>query len=77
MQTLDYPLLKTIQGLVSDREVQVCSLYEWQKAILAGYRVWRQVWQNKGGVVVGDLVERSLDYRPEPVAIHASIKTQS
>lgn len=66
VRTLDYPLLKTIQGLVSDREVRVCSLHEWQATILAGYRVWRQVWRNKGGLVVGDLVERTLEYRPAP-----------
>jgi NTP pyrophosphatase (non-canonical NTP hydrolase) len=71
VQTLDYPLLKTIQGLVSDREVRACSLYEWQKAILAGYRVWRQVRQDRGGVVVCDLARRTLEYRqatppPEP-----------
>jgi NTP pyrophosphatase (non-canonical NTP hydrolase) len=63
VHTLDYPLLKTIQGLVSDREVRACSLYEWQKAILAGYHVWRQVRENRGGIVVGDLVNRTLDYR--------------
>jgi NTP pyrophosphatase (non-canonical NTP hydrolase) len=66
VQTLDYPLLKTIQGLVSDREVRASSLYEWQEAILAGYRVWRQVWRNKGGIVVGDLLRRTLEYRPAP-----------
>ena len=45
VRTLDYPLLKTIHGLVSDREVGGCSLQDWQQAILAGYRVWRQVWE--------------------------------
>ena len=71
VQTLDYPLLKTIQGLVSDREVRVCSLFEWQVAILAGYRVWREVWKNKGGLVVGDLRARTLEYRPTPA--HAKL----
>lgn len=64
VQSLDYPLLKTIQGLVSDREVKARSLFDWQKAILAGYRVWRQVWRNKGGLVIADLVKRTLEYRP-------------
>jgi hypothetical protein len=48
VNTLDYTLLKTIQGLVSDREVRTCSLHDWQTAILAGYQVWRHVWRNKG-----------------------------
>jgi hypothetical protein len=72
VHTLDYPLLKTIQGLVSDREVRACSLHEWQKAILAGYDVWRQVWRNKGGILVGDLPGRALQYRPAPVAIQGN-----
>jgi NTP pyrophosphatase (non-canonical NTP hydrolase) len=62
--TLDYPLLKTVQGLVSDREVRVCSLSEWEAAILAGYKVWREVRANGGGVVVGDLLARTVEYRP-------------
>jgi NTP pyrophosphatase (non-canonical NTP hydrolase) len=66
VNTLDYPLLKTIQGLVSDRECRECSLFEWQTAILAGYRVWRPVWANRGGIVVGDLTKRTLDYKPLP-----------
>lgn len=63
VRTLDYSLLKTIHGLVSDREVRVCTLQEWQQAILDGYRVWRQVWQNRGGIVSGDLVAKTLEYR--------------
>jgi NTP pyrophosphatase (non-canonical NTP hydrolase) len=65
VHTLDYPLLKTIQGLVSDREVRACSLHEWQMAILAGYHVWRKVWRNRGGIVVGDLPGRILEYKSD------------
>jgi NTP pyrophosphatase (non-canonical NTP hydrolase) len=69
VETLDYTLLKTIKGLVADREVRVCSLHEWEQAILAGYRVWRLVREHEGGVVVGDLIDRTLDYRlAEPKA---------
>lgn len=63
VQTLDYSLLKTIQGLVSDREVRSRSLQDWQEAILTGYHVWRQVWRNKGGIVSGDLTTKILEYR--------------
>jgi hypothetical protein len=56
---VSYPLLKTIKGLVADREVKVCSLYEWERAILVSYAVWRDVWRNRGGVVVGDLMART------------------
>ena len=38
-------------------------MHEWEQAILAGYRVWRLVREHNGGVVVGDLIGRTLDYR--------------
>jgi hypothetical protein len=65
VQTLDYPLLKTIKALVADREVGARSLGDWERAILEGYRVWRMVRENKGGVLVGDLSNRTISYRPQ------------
>jgi NTP pyrophosphatase (non-canonical NTP hydrolase) len=60
--SLDYHLLKTIRELVSGREVASRSLFEWEQAILAGYRVWRLVRANGGGAVIGDLPARTLTY---------------
>jgi hypothetical protein len=65
VQTLDYSLLKTVKALVADREVGARSLYDWEKAILAGYRVWRLVREHDGGIVIGDLMARCIDYRPK------------
>jgi NTP pyrophosphatase (non-canonical NTP hydrolase) len=65
VDTLDYSLLKKVKGLVTGREVEACSLHEWEEAILAGYRVWRQVWKNRGGLVVGDLLAGSIEYTPD------------
>ena len=61
IKTLDYHLLKTIKSLVSDREVNVRALYEWENAILAGYRVWRKVYDQRGGTVKVDLNQRSIE----------------
>ncbi len=63
VETLDYSLLKKVKGLVAGREVEVCSLHEWERAILEGYRVWRLVRDHRGGIVVGDLLARTLEYR--------------
>lgn len=60
---LDYPLLKAIKALVADREVRACSLYDWELAIMEGYRVWRLVREHNGGIVIGDLNHRTIDYR--------------
>ena len=62
INTLDYHLLKTIHSLVQDREVGVRALFEWENAILAGYRVWRQVYANGGGIVRIDLAQRTIEY---------------
>jgi NTP pyrophosphatase (non-canonical NTP hydrolase) len=60
--TLDYHLLKTIHALVHDREVSIRRLHEWEAAILRGYRVWREVYKNRGGTVRVDLMSRSISY---------------
>lgn len=62
INTLDYHLLKTIHSLVQDREVKVRALFDWENAILAGYRVWRSVYANRGGTVRADLVQRTIEY---------------
>lgn len=64
---LDYALLKTVRNLTSGLEVSQRSLSEWEKAILAGYEVWRQVNQNGGGIVSLDLNACSITYRPSKV----------
>ncbi|MEQ8755017.1 MAG: nucleoside triphosphate pyrophosphohydrolase family protein [Coleofasciculus sp. G1-WW12-02] len=63
VSTLDYQLLKTIKNMTSHLEVSQCSLGNWEKAILNGYEVWRQVEKNRGGKVVVDLDERSIIYQ--------------
>jgi NTP pyrophosphatase (non-canonical NTP hydrolase) len=61
---ISFDLLKTIQQFVSGYEVEECPLSLWEIAILKGYEVFRQVKQNNGGVVVGDRIARTIDYRP-------------
>jgi len=61
--SLDFHLLKTIQDLASGWEVGRCSAFEWERAIFEGYRVWRQVRAEGGGVVVADLSARALSFR--------------
>ncbi len=60
--SLDYHLLKTIHSLVADREVKASSLAEWEQAIFAGYEVWRQVREHRGGTVKVNLRERQISF---------------
>lgn len=64
--SLDYHLLKTIQSLVADREVSVRSLAEWERAIFAGYAVWREVREHRGGTVKVNLLERRISFVGPP-----------
>jgi NTP pyrophosphatase (non-canonical NTP hydrolase) len=64
VDAVDFAVLKTIKGLTADLEVAAAPLRDWERAILEGYRVWRDVWTNNGGVVVGDLLAGTIDYRP-------------
>ncbi|AFY80790.1 nucleoside triphosphate pyrophosphohydrolase family protein [Oscillatoria acuminata] len=63
VKTLDYELLKTIKNMTEHLEVANCSLGDWEKAILNGYEVWRQVEKKRGGNVVVNLDERSIIYQ--------------
>jgi len=55
--------LKTIKNMTSHLEGSQCSLGDWEKAILMGYDVWRQVEKNHGGTVVVDLDAGLITYQ--------------
>ena len=60
---IDYRLLRTIKSMTAHLEVQQATSADWQKAILDGYAVWRQVLENRGGEVHLDLDSREIRYR--------------
>ena len=60
---LSFDLLKTVHQFVRGYEVEACPLRLWEIAILEGYKVFRKVRENKGGVVIGNLVDRTLNYK--------------
>ncbi len=62
VNAVDYDLLKSIRVVTSKFEVSVCTTGEWERAILMGYKVWRQVEENQGGKVEVDLDTRSIKY---------------
>lgn len=59
---VDYDLLKTIQGHVTGYEVDDVPLWQWEEAILEGFRIFREVREHSGGFVTWDLRRRSLDW---------------
>ena len=61
---LSFDLLKGVQAFVRGYEVEACSLSLWERAILDGYIVFRQLRKNNGGIVIGDRQARTICYRP-------------
>ncbi|NKC15088.1 MAG: hypothetical protein GKR94_23725 [Gammaproteobacteria bacterium] len=59
---VDYDLLKTIQEFVAGFEVAAVPLWQWEKAILNGYEIFRKLLHNRGGSVQLDLNQRELTY---------------
>jgi NTP pyrophosphatase (non-canonical NTP hydrolase) len=63
-ESVEFGLLRTIRLLTHAFEVRDKSLRDWEEAILAGYRVWRAMVANKGGLFFGDATTRTIEYRP-------------
>lgn len=59
---VDLDLLKTVKEFVEGFEVEVVPLWQWETAILDGYRVFRALCAGHGGRVTLDLNERRLTY---------------
>ena len=61
--SISFDLLKTIQQFVRGYEVEACPLSLWERAILDGYRVFRQVKANQGGIVIGCRQTRTIEFK--------------
>lgn len=61
---VDYDLLKQIQEFVAGYEVDAVPLWQWECAILEGFRVFRLLLANGGGTVSLNIEERTLRYVP-------------
>jgi NTP pyrophosphatase (non-canonical NTP hydrolase) len=64
IHSLDYPLLKMVQDFVRGFEVDQRPLWQWEKAILDGFNVFRRLRSERRGVIVADLVRHSITFRP-------------
>ena len=57
-------LLKSIGEFVKGFEVEKCPLKLWERSILQGYEVFRNVRDARGGWIVGDRGARTVAYQP-------------
>ena len=63
VSTVDSQLLRTIQNMTSNLEVRRCTAREWEQAILEGFKVWRLVYESRGGFVEVNLDNRTIQYQ--------------
>jgi hypothetical protein len=61
---VDYDLLKLISQFVRGYEVERCALWQWERAILDGFSVFRDLKKHRRGYVDADLAMHTLVFRP-------------
>lgn len=64
--TLDYSLLKQVQSMVEGYEVEQCPPWQWELAIIEGFRIFRELRkpEHRGGIVSVDMNEHRIDFHP-------------
>jgi NTP pyrophosphatase (non-canonical NTP hydrolase) len=63
---VDFDLLKTVKDFVEGFEVAAVPLWQWETAILDGYRLFRALRAGPGGRVTLDLADRRLTHVADP-----------
>lgn len=66
VSTIDWALLRTCHEMTSHLEVGSRTLYEWEQMLLKCYEVWRQVRENRGGVIQCDLISKTFAFVGRP-----------
>lgn len=60
---LEYGLLKQVQNMVSGYEVDKCPLWQWEIAILEGFKVFRSLQAARCGIVSVDMEQHCISFR--------------
>ena len=59
-EVVEYNLLRTIKGMTSRLEVSTRTEGEWERAIITGFDIWRQVKDKGEGRIHADLEQRTI-----------------
>jgi hypothetical protein len=65
---LAFGLLKQIRQMVKGYEVEACPLWQWERAILDGFEIFRLLYAAKGGRVRVNMDKHTLTFEPLDVA---------
>lgn len=73
---LEYGLLKQVCDMVKGYEVDKCPLWQWERAILQGFEVFRQLRDAKSGIVHINLQEHKIHFETTtPPAVVTKLKS--
>jgi NTP pyrophosphatase (non-canonical NTP hydrolase) len=61
--TVEFALLRMIKQMTAPFEVRDKGLRQWEIAILEGYKIWREMVANKGGIFLGDAKAHTVRYQ--------------
>jgi hypothetical protein len=61
---LEFGLLKQVRSMVKGYEVQERPWWQWERAILRGFEVFRELRKHGRGIVAVDMVKRTLTFKP-------------
>lgn len=64
LTAVDWTLLKHIKTMTLKLEVRDRSAWEWNEALVTGFKIWAQLIINKGGKVNCDLEAGEISYQP-------------
>lgn len=68
LDRIDHGILRVVQRMVRGLEVERCGLWEWQHAILIGFKAFRELRANNGGWLKLDAETRSLTFSRDGAA---------
>ncbi|QDT66478.1 nucleoside triphosphate pyrophosphohydrolase family protein [Calycomorphotria hydatis] len=60
--SVGYDLIRTVREMAKPFEVRDRIASEWQHSILEGFRIWRLMIKNEGGVFIGNADAHTIDY---------------
>lgn len=62
--SLDYGILKQIKNMVKGYEVEKCQLWQWEKAIIEGFKIFRELRKHRGGTVMVNIAKHTINFAP-------------
>lgn len=60
VKKVDFDTLKAVREFTNGYEVDRCALWQWEQAILEGFKIFRFLREHRAGVITADLTNRTL-----------------